>query len=79
MGMDAAMRAQFAAGADRAVMLQNAMSADFSTRPNENKGTDFAAGTNHRIWRNHRAWVNAGFGLHGRMKKPRDFDEFGLR
>jgi hypothetical protein len=43
MGMDAPMRAKLAACTYRAVMRQNALRADFGTRPNENKGADFAA------------------------------------
>ena len=43
VGMNAPMRAHLAAGTYRAVMRQNALRADFSARPNENKGANFAA------------------------------------
>ena len=79
MGMDAAMRAELAAGANRAVVFQNGMRADFSARTDENKGTDFAAGPDHCIWGDYRAWMNAGLWLYGRMKQPCDLDEIGLR
>jgi hypothetical protein len=68
MGMDAAMCAQRAAGAYRAVMRQNAMRTNFSARPNENKGADFTAGADDGVRRNHRRWMNAGLWLRWRVE-----------